>query len=58
MSTKVNQPRPDDIGAAVQIVLDLAIQGTTDRYDNPTRYRREMAAINLVRQTLTQSGEL
>lgn len=54
---KIKPTKVDDINEAIGMVLDLAFQGATDRYDNPTRYRREMAAIRLVKETF-QSGEL
>jgi len=55
MLTKVKNAA--DIDAALQLVLELAFQNTTDRYDNPSRYRAEMAALKLVRDTFTKSGE-
>ena len=42
------------INDAIWLVLELAVQGAADRFDNPTRYRREMAAIKLVRDTFTK----
>jgi hypothetical protein len=55
MQTKVKDA--SDIDAAIELVLELAFQNTTDRYDNPSRYRAEMAALKLVRETFTKSGE-
>lgn len=57
MLLKIKPTAADEIDAALELVLDLAFQNTTDRYDNPARYRKEMAAINLVRDTFTRSGE-
>lgn len=47
-----------DIDAAIRLVLELAFQNTTDRFDNPERFNRELAAIKLVERTFTKSGEL
>jgi hypothetical protein len=55
MQTKIKDA--SDIDAAIELVLELAFQNTTDRYDNPSRYRAEMAALKLVRETFTKSGE-
>lgn len=44
------------IDAALELVIDLAEQGMTDRYENPTRYRREAAALKLVRETFNRGG--
>jgi hypothetical protein len=55
MQTKIKDA--SDIDAAIELVLELAFQNTTDRYDNPRRYRAEMAALKLVRETFTKSGE-
>lgn len=51
---KIKPTRPDDIEAALELVIDLAEQGVTDRLDNPARYRNEMAAIELVRETFNK----
>jgi hypothetical protein len=50
--------QPDDIDAALDLVIELAFQNTTDRYDNPGEYRRQSAAIKLVKDTFTRGGEL
>lgn len=55
---KIKPTKADDIDAALELVCELAFQNTCDRYENPTRYRAEMAAINLVKETFTKSGEL
>ncbi|HEY2245688.1 MAG TPA: hypothetical protein VGH47_15970 [Xanthobacteraceae bacterium] len=52
------QPQSHDIEAALQIVIELAFQNTIDRLENPTRYRQEMAAIDLVRDTFSRAGQL
>lgn len=46
-----------DIDAALELVMSLAFQNTTDRHDNPREYRRQMAALKLVRETFSKSGE-
>lgn len=46
-----------DIDAALELVISLAFQNTTDRHDNPREYRRQMAALKLVRETFSKSGE-
>ena len=54
-------PRPkrdSDLDAAMELVLRLAFQNTTDRFENPSRYREEMAAIELVEETFSITGEL
>lgn len=57
MLLKIKPTASDEIDAAIELVLELAFQNTTDRYDNPARYKREMDAIKLVRETFTKSGE-
>ena len=58
LSLKIKPTKADDIDAALALVLDLAEQNVIDRYDNPTEYRRQMAALKLVRETFCKSGEL
>jgi hypothetical protein len=53
---KIKPTKNDDIDAALDLVIDLAEQGVTDRFDNPARYRKEMAAIELARETFAKSG--
>jgi hypothetical protein len=55
---KIKPTKNDDIDAALDLVIELAFQNTTDRLDNPSRYRQEMAAIDLVRDTFSRAGEL
>jgi hypothetical protein len=55
---KIKPTKNDDIDAALDLVIELATQGTTDRIDNPTRYRNEVAAIELVRETFGKDGGL
>jgi hypothetical protein len=55
---KIRPTKNDDIDAALELVIELAFQNTTDRLDNPSRYRCEMAAIELVRDTFSRAGEL
>jgi hypothetical protein len=50
-----SKPKADDIDAALKLVIELAVQGVCDRIDNPTRYRHEMAAIELVQDTFTRA---
>lgn len=52
---KIKPSRDDELDAALELVCELAFQNTTDRYDNPSRYRREMAAINLVKETFRRA---
>ena len=54
---KIKPTRNDDIDAAVELVLDLAFQNIVDRFDNPSEYRRQMAAYKLVMETLCINGE-
>lgn len=54
-------PRPErdrDLDAALELVVQLAFQNTVDRYDNPTEYRRQMKAIELIEETFSVTGEL
>jgi hypothetical protein len=53
---KIKPSKDDDIAVALDLVIDLAEQGVTDRLDNPVRYRKEMAAIELVRETFAKGG--
>jgi hypothetical protein len=55
---KIKPTKADDIDAALELVIELAFQNTVDRLDNPSRYRAEMAAIQLVRETFGRAGEL
>lgn len=50
--------RDNDLDEALELVLLLAFQNTTDRLENPGEYRRQMAAIELVEQTFSITGEL
>lgn len=50
--------RDDDLDEALELVLQLAFQNTTDRRENPSEYRRQMAAIELVEETFSITGEL
>jgi hypothetical protein len=52
---KIKPTKNDDIDAALELVIELAVQGVCDRIDNPTRYRHEMAAIELVKDTFTRA---
>ena len=54
---KIKPNANDEIDAALELVIDLAFQNTVDRYDNPKEYRRQMAAIKLVKDTFTKSGD-
>jgi hypothetical protein len=56
MESNMGKPQPD-INTALARVIDLAEQGMTDRLDNPERYRAELAAIELVRETFSKAGE-
>ena len=55
---KIKPTKNDDIDAALDLVIDLAFQNTIDRYDNPSEYRRQKAAIELVKETFTKNGDL
>lgn len=54
---KIKPTKNDDIDAALELVIELAFQNTTDRYDNPAEYRRQSAAIKLVKETFSRSGD-
>jgi len=54
---KIKPTKSDDIDAAISMVLDLAIQGAVDKYDNPSEYRRQMTAIHLVGETFLRTGD-
>lgn len=59
MPSLITRPKRDsDLDAALELVLQLAFQNTTDRFENPGRYREELAAIELVEQTFSITGEL
>lgn len=47
-----------DINTALRMIIDMAVQGAVDMYDNPSEYRRQMAAVRLVRETFNTGGEL
>jgi hypothetical protein len=55
---KIKPTKNDDIDAALNLVIELAFQNVVDRLDNPGEYRRQMAAVKLVRDTFTKAGEL
>ena len=55
---KIKPTRNDDIDAAIELVLDLAFQNICDRFDNPSEYRRQMAAYKLVKETFSRGGDL
>lgn len=48
----------NELDDAFEIVLDLAFQNIVDKFDNPTQYRKQMAAYKLIRNTFTREGEL
>lgn len=52
------EPTTADITSALALVIDLAAQNIIDQYDNPTEYRRQSAALKLVRETFGKPGEL
>lgn len=54
---KIKPTKADDIDAALELTIDLAFQNVVDKYDNPAEYRRQMAAIRLVQETFTRSGD-
>jgi hypothetical protein len=60
MLTKLKiRPTPaDDIDMALELVVDLAFQNVIDRLDNPSEYRRQTAAVKLVRETFLKPGGL
>ena len=49
--------RADDIDAAIELVLNLAYQNLADRLDNPSEYRRQLAAYELVHDTFSRNGD-
>ena len=49
-------PNASDIDEALALVVELAFQNTTDRYDNPREFRRQSMAIKLVRDTFLRKG--
>lgn len=55
-SLKIRPTKADDIDGALELVIELAEQNVIDRYDNPSEYRRQMAALKLVRETFSKSG--
>lgn len=57
MLVKIKPTASDEIDAAIELVCDMAFQNTTDRYDNPSRYKREIDAINLVRETFLRRAK-
>ena len=52
------QKKPPDIDGALELVISLAEQNTVDRYDNPAEYRRQMAALRLVKETFNRGDRL
>lgn len=54
---KIRPSAADDIDAALELVIDLAFQGIVDKLDNPKEYRRQMAAVKLVKATFSKGGE-
>jgi hypothetical protein len=57
LNLKIKPTKADDIDAAIELVLDLAFQNIADRLDNPSEYRRQMAAYKLVKATFSKSGD-
>ena len=55
MRTKVKDAA-SNIDAAIELVIDLAEQNVIDVYDNPSEYRRQMAALKLVRETFRRAA--
>ena len=49
---------PYEIDDALELVIDLASQNIVDRYDNPAEYRRQMAALRLVKETFNRGDRL
>ena len=45
-----------DIDEALALVVELAFQNTTDRYDNPREFTRQSRAIKLVKDTFLRKG--
>ena len=56
-NVKIKPTRADDIDAAIELILDLAFQNIADRLDNPSEYRRQMAAYKLVKSTFSRNGD-
>ena len=54
---KIKPTKADDIDASLDLVLELAFQNMVDRFDNPSEYRRQMAAYKLVKDTFSKSGD-
>jgi hypothetical protein len=54
---KIKPTAADDIDAALELVIDLAFQNTIDKYENPSEYRRQIAAIRLVEETFIRNGD-
>ena len=54
---KIKPTKNDDIDEALQLVIELAFQNTIDRFENPSEYRRQMAAIKLVEETFNRNGD-
>lgn len=58
MNIRTKPPRTaNELGDAIELVLDLAFQNTVDKFDNPNEYRRQRAAIRLIEQTFSRTGE-
>ena len=53
---KIKPTETDEIEAALDLVLDLAEQNIIDKFDNPREYRRQSAAVKLVRETFGKRG--
>jgi hypothetical protein len=47
----------DTIEDALELVIDLASQNVIDKFDNPSEYRRQSAALKLVQETFSKSGD-
>lgn len=56
LNLKIKPTKADDIDAALELVIELAEQNVIDKFDNPSEYRRQMAALKLVRETFSKSG--
>jgi hypothetical protein len=50
-SVKIKPNETDQIKSALELVVDLAEQNVIDKFDNPSEYRRQTAALRLVRET-------
>lgn len=55
---RIKPTETDQLNAALELVCDLAEQNVIDRFDNPSEYRRQTAALKLVRETFRREGEL